>query len=57
MYEIREKGNPLALHATGFHSRERAQAWIDHVRDDMANGRHIFTDKSLTADSFEVVEK
>lgn len=51
-----ERDDHLAVHAYCI-SRESAQRWIDNVAADMARGRHIFTNKSLTPESFEIVEK
>lgn len=48
-WKIVERANPNALHAL-CDSRERAQFWIDTYGDS-----GIFTDKTLTRDSFEIV--
>jgi len=52
MYEVREKDNPNALHASGFYTKEKAQAWIERYGDS-----GMFTDKDLSKSSFEVVKK
>ena len=54
MFEIREKLNPLALHAI-CETRERAQRWIDvNAVEYCAKG--YFMDKTLTPDSFTILE-
>jgi len=45
---VREKDNSLAVHCITW-SKERAQQWIDRYGDS-----GIFTDKSLTKDSFYI---
>ena len=55
MFEIREKLNPLALHAI-CETLERAQRWIGvNAVEYCANG--YFMDKTLTQDSFVIVKK
>ena len=49
-FRVVEKENHLAVHCITW-SMERGLAWIDHYGDS-----HMFTDESLTADSFEVIE-
>lgn len=53
-YEIRHATQPHSVFAAGFPSRERAQRWIDEQREMMASGKHIWTDKTLTADDFVI---
>ena len=48
---VREKANPLAIHCITW-SRERGLEWIEKY-----GNSGMFTDKTLTRDSFEVVEK
>lgn len=49
-FKVVEKKNPLAVHCLTW-SRERAEAWIERYGDSK-----IFMDKTLTRQSFEVVE-
>ena len=49
-YKVVEKANPLALHCLTW-SKERGEAWIEKYGDSK-----MFTDKTLTKDSFVVVE-
>ncbi len=51
-YKVREKNNPLAVHAH-CDTRESAQRWIDVNAKEYAE-KGYFMDKSLTADSFEI---
>lgn len=53
MFKIIEKKNPLAVHGL-FDSRERAERHLTDVIPDYVR-RGYFMDKTLTADSFEVV--
>lgn len=48
---VREKANPLAIHCITW-SMERGLEWIEKY-----GNSGMFTDKTLTRDSFEVVEK
>jgi len=48
--KVVEKNNPLAVHCLTW-SYERAQQWIDRYGDS-----GIFTDKTLTRDSFMIVD-
>jgi hypothetical protein len=54
MFKIIEKDNPLAVHAI-CDTLERAQRWID-VDAVIACNRGYFMDKTLTPDSFTIVE-
>lgn len=49
-FKVVEKDNPNALHAITY-SKERGNQWIEKYGDS-----GMFTDKSLTKDSFIVVE-
>ena len=49
-YKVVEKKNPYAVHCLTW-SRERGKQWIDKYGDSK-----MFTDKTLTKDSFQVVE-
>ena len=49
-FKVVEKENPLAVHCYTW-SAERGQAWIEKYGDSK-----MFMDKTLTRDSFEVVE-
>lgn len=49
-FAVVEKDNPLAVHCLTW-SRERAEEWIERYGDS-----GIFTDKTLTRDSFTVVD-
>lgn len=53
-YKIIEKDNPLAVHGL-FDSRERAERHLQETIPDYVR-RGFFMDKTLTADSFKVVE-
>lgn len=55
MFKIVEKKNPLAVHGL-FDSRARAERHLKEVIPGYV-ARGLFMDKTLTADSFEVVEK
>jgi hypothetical protein len=50
-YVVREKTNTLAIHCITW-SQARGEQWIDQYGDSK-----MFMDKSLTRDSFEVVER
>lgn len=50
-FKIVQKENPNALHAAGFWTRERAEAWL--ARYD----RLMWDDKTVTADDLEIVEE
>ncbi len=55
MFEIREKLNPLALHAI-CETLDRAERWISlNAVEYCAKG--YFMDKTLTPDSFMISEK
>lgn len=47
-------GSP-GVFVCGLYSEQRAEQWIEEQRAMMAAGRHIWMDKTLTADSFAVV--
>lgn len=49
-YEVREKDNPLAVHLITW-SKQRGEEWIERYGDSK-----MFVDKTLTKNSFEVVE-
>jgi hypothetical protein len=49
-YKVVEKKNPLAIHCLTW-SKERGEEWIEKYGDSK-----MFDDKSLTKESFEVVE-
>lgn len=49
-YKVVETDNKLAVHCLTW-SRERAQQWIDKMGDS-----GLFSDKSLSKDSFTIVE-
>lgn len=49
-YKVVEKNNHLAVHLITW-SKERGEQWIEKYGDS-----GIFTDKTLTRDSFEVIE-
>lgn len=53
-YAIVEKANHLAVHGI-FDSRERAEAFLRETIP-MHVARGYFTDKTLRADSFEVIQ-
>lgn len=53
-WKIVEKKNPLAVHAL-CHSRESAERWIA-VNAPMYCARGYFVDKTLTPDSFTIIE-
>lgn len=53
-FHIVEKNNPLALHGI-FHSRERAERHLREVIPEYV-AKSYFMDKTLTADSFIIVE-
>lgn len=55
-WKIVDRRNPLAVFARGFFAQERAEAWVTAQRADMDAGRHIWVDKTLTADDFLIVE-
>ena len=55
MFIIVEKKNKLAVH-THCHSKERAQNWIDVNAAEYCK-KGYFMDKTLTPDSFEIVER
>lgn len=55
MFKIVEKKNHLAVHAH-CDTRESAQRWID-VNAPLYCSKGYFMDKTLTPDSFEIVEK
>lgn len=50
-YKVVEKDNHDAVHLITW-SKERGEEWIDEYGDSK-----IFTDKSLTKDSFEVIKE
>lgn len=52
-FKVVEKDNHLAVHCVTW-SRERGELWIRNIKDNW-NPR-LFTDSSLTPDSFEVIE-
>jgi hypothetical protein len=54
MFKVVEKQNPLAVHCL-CDNRERAQYWIDVKAPEYA-AKGYFDDKTLTADSFTIVE-
>jgi hypothetical protein len=53
-YKLREKRNPLALHGI-FESRERAEHHLTKIIPIYVD-KGFFSDKSLRADDFEIVE-
>ena len=53
-YHIIEKENPNALHGV-FDSKERAERHLREVIPTYVS-RKLFTDKTLKADSFEIVQ-
>lgn len=55
MFTIVEKKNQLAVHAHCC-TRESAQRWID-VNAPLYCAKGYFMDKTLTPDSFEIVER
>lgn len=55
MFKLVEKKNPLAVHGL-FDSRESAERHLKEVVPGYV-ARGYFMDKTLTAESFEVVEK
>lgn len=54
MYKVIKKLNPLAVHAL-CDSLERAQHWINVLAPEYVR-KGYFMDKTLTADSFTIVE-
>ena len=54
IFKVVKKKNPLAVHCIA-HSRERAEHWIK-VNAPAYVARGYFMDKTLTADSFTIVE-
>lgn len=56
-YEIRHATQPNTVFAAGFFARSSAQEWIDEQRTMMAAGRHIWTDKTLSADDFVITKQ
>lgn len=54
MFKLVEKKNHNALHAL-FDTRDRAERHLNEVIPDYV-ARSLFMDKSLTADSFEIIE-
>ena len=55
MYKVVEKGNPLVVHGI-FDSKERAEHWLKEVCPRYVE-RSYFMDKTLTQDSFMIVER
>ena len=49
-FKVVEKNNPLAVHLLTW-SKERGEKWINEMGDS-----EMFTDKTLTKDSFIVIE-
>ena len=54
-FKVVEKSNPLAVHCICC-TRERAEHWINTLAP-LYVARGYFSDKSLTADSFAIVEE
>ena len=54
-WELREKGNPLAVHAL-FDSKERADKYLDETVPFYCKF-NFYMDKTLTPDSFHIVER
>lgn len=54
-WELREKGNPLALHAL-FDSKERADIYLRETVP-LYCKLGYYMDKTLTPDSFHIVER
>ncbi len=53
-YKIVEKNNELAVHGI-FESKERAENHLNNVIPDYVR-KSYFMDKTLTADSFKIIE-
>ena len=54
MYKLIEKGNPLAVHGL-FETKQRAEYHLENLIPVFVS-RGYFDNKSLTANSFEIVD-